>query len=338
MTLTCRRTSRQQPHVSELLSWIYRDSFLYHSNPFTDFGTSESLITLRTQDERPPFHRRQDHRLSTHFQSLPVRASHDPPNSQSRTSPSHYVPQTIYRSLRWQNLPRRWSDVYKHRHWPICDAQQDRFVLHGRMRLHLVGHKERLHYAIPGRDHVIEHAIHPMNSPNKRANTERWSKHMPLLALAGLAGFENGQTYKIGVSDEAVVNEWIEGTIWEILGWQMLGWTPEGKREKIEYTVIEAASLKVRRDKADEPVEEPWPEPAKLNTAEQTMPALTLPVKYQRPEDCAEELSEQSRRCLENRGRHGSVHSVPSSYHGFASRIFRAATKHYIKKSFNIVD
>jgi hypothetical protein len=190
----------------------------------------------------------------------------------------------------------------------------------------------------PGRDHVIEHAIHPMNSPNKRANTERWSKHMPLLALAGLAGFENGQTYKIGVSDEAVVNEWIEGTIWEILGWQMLGWTPEGKREKIEYTVIEAASLKVRRDKADEPVEEPWPEPAKLNTAEQTMPALTLPVKYQRPEDCAEELSEQSRRCLENRGRHGSVHSVPSSYHGFASRISRAATKHYIKKSFNIVD
>jgi hypothetical protein len=154
----------------------------------------------------------------------------------------------------------------------------------------------------PGRDHVIEHAIHPMNGPSMRASTAHRSKYMPLLALAGLVGFEDKQTYNIGINDVAVVNEWIESTIWEMLGWQMLGWKPERKREKIGYTVVTTASFAVRRDKANEPVDEPWPEPAMPRNTEDKVPALVLPAKYQGPEECSAALLEQSRRYLENRG------------------------------------
>jgi hypothetical protein len=59
----------------------------------------------------------------------------------------------------------------------------------------------------PGRAHVVECAIHAINSPNMRAHDEHWSKYMPLLAMAELAGFEDRQMYEVGVSEEAVVHE-----------------------------------------------------------------------------------------------------------------------------------
>jgi hypothetical protein len=130
----------------------------------------------------------------------------------------------------------------------------------------------------PGQAHTIERDIDPMNSPNKRAAREHWrSRYISFLDMSGLASFEYAQTYEVGVSEEAVVHGWFEGSISEILVWQMLGWTPEEKREVIGYTVVEAASFEVHRFKPDDiAVElEPEPEPVE-DCSPKEVPVLVL--------------------------------------------------------------
>jgi hypothetical protein len=113
----------------------------------------------------------------------------------------------------------------------------------------------------PGQAHIIERHIDPMNSPNLRASRERWgSRYISILGMSGLASFENAQTYEVGISEEAVVHGWFEGSISEILVWQMLGWKPEEKRQRIGYTVVETASFEVQRSEADDLAAEPEPE------------------------------------------------------------------------------
>jgi hypothetical protein len=136
----------------------------------------------------------------------------------------------------------------------------------------------------PGQAHIIKHDIDPMNSPSMRASREHWSsRSISLLELTGLASFEDAQTYEVGVSEEAVVHEWIEGSISEILVWQMLGWKPEKRRERVGYTVFETASFEVQRSEADDVAAEPEPEPVEDCSAEEVPDLVLSPTaRFQR--------------------------------------------------------
>jgi hypothetical protein len=128
----------------------------------------------------------------------------------------------------------------------------------------------------PSKAHIIECDIDPMNSPNMRASREHWKcRYIPLLDMVGIASFEDAQTYEVGVSEEAVVHGWFEGSISELLVWQMLRWKPEEKREKIGYTVVEAASFEVQRSGADDVAAEPEPEPVQ-DCSQEDLPVLVL--------------------------------------------------------------
>jgi hypothetical protein len=126
----------------------------------------------------------------------------------------------------------------------------------------------------PGKAHIIQRDIYPMNSPNMRAHKEGW-KSISLLEKAGLAGFGDAQTYEVGVSEKAVVHEWIEGSISEILVWQMLGWPPQQRREMIGYTVTDSVSFAVQRFEDETIAAEPESEPVD-NCSPEEVPILVL--------------------------------------------------------------
>ncbi|CAO2655493.1 Nn.00g042960.m01.CDS01 [Neocucurbitaria sp. VM-36] len=105
----------------------------------------------------------------------------------------------------------------------------------------------------PDREHIINVMISPVKRKSPRPDNHFKKNGVPCESPKwfGLWGFENKQTYEIGISEVAAVKERIEGSIWEILGWQMLGWTPEWKRDEIRYTVLEPAIFKVKSPDID---------------------------------------------------------------------------------------
>ncbi|KAF1844986.1 uncharacterized protein K460DRAFT_365903 [Cucurbitaria berberidis CBS 394.84] len=105
----------------------------------------------------------------------------------------------------------------------------------------------------PGREYVIERTINPVKVKFLSAgiNGEKGDTRHEGLKWYGLWGFEDKARYQIGVSDAAVVKEWIEGSIWEILGWQILRGTPQMKRELIRYTVHDSGLFEIRRPDTD---------------------------------------------------------------------------------------
>jgi hypothetical protein len=103
----------------------------------------------------------------------------------------------------------------------------------------------------PGREHIVEKGFAPWGA----TEGEKKSSAASHLRWIRFAGFKDGQTYRIGISDEAVVGQWLQGTIWEILGWQMLGWVPTTEHANIPYMVVDSSVFTIKRADADVPPE-----------------------------------------------------------------------------------
>jgi hypothetical protein len=65
-------------------------------------------------------------------------------------------------------------------------------------------------------------------------------------------GFKDGQTYRIGISEEALVRDWFKGTFWEMLAWQTLGWAPRTMCTNIRYKVVESSAFTIKRPEEDD--------------------------------------------------------------------------------------
>lgn len=66
-----------------------------------------------------------------------------------------------------------------------------------------------------------------------------------------VAGFEDGQTYDIGISEEARVNEWIMGTLEGILEMGKSCLKQSVRREVLGFEVRETTSFEVKRPDRD---------------------------------------------------------------------------------------
>jgi len=117
----------------------------------------------------------------------------------------------------------------------------------------------------PGKEHIIERSINPMHNRRKTADEANPEKIIsddsdaPTANIKwyGVGGFEDGQTYRIGISEDATISEWLQGSIWEILGWQILGWKAKPRSEKISYIVRDSCAFLLRRPDTDGSLD--WP-------------------------------------------------------------------------------
>lgn len=73
-------------------------------------------------------------------------------------------------------------------------------------------------------------------------DTSKWPK---------VAGFKDGQIYEIGVSKEAGVQEWIKGSIEEILEMRKSNLTPNVEKQAIGFEVRETKNFEVKRPDPD---------------------------------------------------------------------------------------
>lgn len=116
----------------------------------------------------------------------------------------------------------------------------------------------------PGREHIIERYIGPINRPPALATQNRKNKAFgmkgdddaqPTFGWHALRGFENDQTYRIDVSNEAYIEDWLEGSKWSILRWKMIGWSPGKPRDNLDFVVTSGAVVKIRRPDGDRSLE-----------------------------------------------------------------------------------
>jgi hypothetical protein len=57
-------------------------------------------------------------------------------------------------------------------------------------------------------------------------------------------------------ANDAVVDQWLEGSIWGILGWQKLGSAPATVRANVRFTLDKTSTFTIKRADADEPPED----------------------------------------------------------------------------------
>jgi hypothetical protein len=62
-----------------------------------------------------------------------------------------------------------------------------------------------------------------------------------------VSGFEDSGVYEIGVSENAVVQNWMQGSLDELLAAKKLGMRPERKTEAVRFVVGKAARFEVKR-------------------------------------------------------------------------------------------
>jgi hypothetical protein len=100
----------------------------------------------------------------------------------------------------------------------------------------------------PGKQHVIHTSFAP-----RRAG-RRDGKHPAAWFVESLRfdGFKDGQTYHIGISEEALVRNWFKGTFWEMLAWQTLGWAPRTMCTNIRYKVVESSAFTIKRPEEED--------------------------------------------------------------------------------------
>ena len=103
----------------------------------------------------------------------------------------------------------------------------------------------------PGQTHVIETRIIPWDADGREKTSS--TNDTSCLRWIRFAGFKDGHTYRIGIANDAVVDKWLEGSIWGILGWQKVGWAPKTVRADIRYRVVESTEFTIKRSDAQEP-------------------------------------------------------------------------------------
>lgn len=97
---------------------------------------------------------------------------------------------------------------------------------------------------IPGQEHTIQIAFKPIPGKTKWWNVE---------------GFEDGHTYKIGISDEAVVKNWLQGSLSELLEMKAQNRKPEIKRDSVKFVLAETTTFRVSRPDEDGSLNwDPW--------------------------------------------------------------------------------
>jgi hypothetical protein len=104
----------------------------------------------------------------------------------------------------------------------------------------------------PGEEHIIKTTFTPKQG--KAGDGTETVENGPLppgMAWFGVAGFEDSNVYEVGVSEEAVVKEWFEGSIEEVVKQRELGRKVERREDKIRYTVIEPCTFELKRPDAD---------------------------------------------------------------------------------------
>jgi hypothetical protein len=67
-----------------------------------------------------------------------------------------------------------------------------------------------------------------------------------------VGGFEDGQTYEVGICEGIALSSWLHGSFDEILEMSKAGMAPELPREPIPYKVSQSAKFFVKRPDADE--------------------------------------------------------------------------------------
>ncbi|OWY46786.1 hypothetical protein AA0119_g9230 [Alternaria tenuissima] len=106
----------------------------------------------------------------------------------------------------------------------------------------------------PGQTHVIETRIVPWNADGREKTSS--TNDTSYLRWIRFAGFKDGHTYRIGIANDAVVDQWLEGSIWGILGWQKLGSAPATVRANVRFTLDKTSTFTIKRADADEPPED----------------------------------------------------------------------------------
>jgi len=102
----------------------------------------------------------------------------------------------------------------------------------------------------PGKQHVIHTGFTPLSTSGREKTDpgESWVRSLKF------AGFKDGQTCRMGISENAFVKDWFEGTVWELLGWQVLGWAPTTVHTRISYRVVESSVVTIKRLEADDDI------------------------------------------------------------------------------------
>ncbi|KAI4658265.1 uncharacterized protein J4E79_007247 [Alternaria viburni] len=103
---------------------------------------------------------------------------------------------------------------------------------------------------VPRKQHVIHTGFTPLSTSGREKTDPResWVRSLKF------ASFKDGQTYRMGISENALVKDWFDGTVWKLLGWQMLGWTPTTVHTHISYRVVESSVVTIKRLKADDDI------------------------------------------------------------------------------------
>lgn len=66
-----------------------------------------------------------------------------------------------------------------------------------------------------------------------------------------MRGFEDGQTYEVGICEGIMISSWLHGSFDEILETSKAGTTPELFKEHIPYRVSQSAKFAVKRPDVD---------------------------------------------------------------------------------------
>lgn len=112
----------------------------------------------------------------------------------------------------------------------------------------------------PGHHHNLEETFRPTLAPPPIAPTpgmtaaemkQLQSRQTPVTTWNHVRGFENGETYEIGISHGAAVHEWVKGGLDEILGATKAGTTQEFSTRKIYFVVTQSAEFTVARPDDD---------------------------------------------------------------------------------------
>jgi hypothetical protein len=109
----------------------------------------------------------------------------------------------------------------------------------------------------PGKDRQISVDIKPFElpvCPTSGFMDERLAeKQMPKKAWkwSNVSNLEDGQSYELGVSQEAVVRRWFQGSVAGVLEMKRLGLKPSIKNDVVRFTVRDTARFAVRRPDKD---------------------------------------------------------------------------------------
>jgi hypothetical protein len=110
---------------------------------------------------------------------------------------------------------------------------------------------------LPEQSHVREAIIEPMlcGAPIPSMSAAEMMRiqeqQTKTLKWPWIMGFEDGQTYEIGISEGTGVNEWIKGSLEEILDIRKSNLTPSVEKEVIRFELRETTSFAVKRPDRD---------------------------------------------------------------------------------------